>query len=91
MWFAALGDYRRNDWLANLMTRLLQGEQTVLALLGENPFEEEPPKQVRAVIYRYEFTDAEERDATGHWWKRSDRMLYAPILGVAIEAPSTAE
>jgi hypothetical protein len=91
MWFAALGDYRRNDWLANLMTRLLQGEQTVLALLGENPFEEEPPKQVRAVIYRYEFTDVEERDATGHWWKRSERMLYAPILGVEIEAPSTAK
>lgn len=91
MWFAALGDYRRNDWLANLMTRLLQGEPAVLALMGENPFEEEPPKQVRAVIYRYEFTDRAERQATGNWWKRSDRMLYAPILAVEIERTSTAE
>jgi hypothetical protein len=91
MWFAALGDYRRNDWLANLMTRLLQGEQTVLALMGENPFEDEPPKQVRAVIYRYEFTDPEEHHATGDWWKRSDRFLYAPILGVEVEPTSTAE
>jgi hypothetical protein len=91
MWFAALGDYRRNDWLANLMTRLLQGERAVLALLGENPFEEEPPKQVRAVIYRYEFTGPEERHATRHWWKRSDRMLYAPILGAEVERTSTAE
>jgi len=91
MWFAALGDYRRNDWLANLMTRLLQGERTVLALMEKNPFEDEPPKQVRAVIYRYEFTDPEERHATGNWWKRSDRFLYAPILGVEVEPTSTVE
>ena len=91
LWFAALGDYRRNTWLANLMTRLLQGEPSVLALIGDNPFEDEPPKQVRAVIYRYEFTEPEERAATGHWWSRRDRMLYAPILGVPVEPASTAE
>jgi hypothetical protein len=91
MWFAALGDYRRNDWLANLMARLLQGEPSVLALLDDNPFEAAPPKQVRALIYQYELTNPRERDATGHWWKRHDRMLYAPILGAEIEAASTAE
>ena len=94
MWFAALGDYQRNVWLGNLMTRLLQGEPSVLELIGENPFEEAPPKQVRALIYRYELTDRGERDATGQWWKRRDRMLYAPILGVEVEPAnptSTAE
>jgi len=91
MWFAALGDYRRNVWLGNLMRRLLQGEPSVLRLLDENPFEEAPPKQIRAVIYRYELTDRDERQATGNWWKRGDRTLYAPILGVEIESPSTAE
>jgi hypothetical protein len=91
MWFAALGDYRRNVWLGNLMRRLLQDEQTVLRLLEENPFEQGPPKQIRAVVYRYEFTDWDERKATGHWWKRDDRALYAPILGIEIEPPSTAE
>ncbi len=94
MWFAALGDYRRNIWLGNLMTRLLQGEPSVLELIGDNPFQDGPPKQVRAVIYRYELTDRDERQATGHWWKRHDRMLYAPILGVEIESAkptSTAE
>ncbi|MBW1758668.1 MAG: lipase maturation factor family protein, partial [Deltaproteobacteria bacterium] len=68
MWFAALGDYRRNTWLGNLMTRLLQDEPSVLALIGENPFEDAPPKQIRAVIYRYEPTGRDERDATGQWW-----------------------
>lgn len=91
MWFAALGDYRRNVWIGNLMRRLLQGEPTVLRLLDQNPFEKGPPKQVRAVIYRYELTDSNERKATGNWWKRGDRSLYAPILGVEIEPPSTAE
>jgi uncharacterized protein (DUF1697 family) len=94
MWFAALGDYRRNTWLGNLMTRLLQDEQSVLALIEENPFEDAPPKQIRAVIYRYEPTGRDERDATGQWWKRRDRLLYAPILGVEIDSAkptSTAE
>ncbi|UCF47917.1 MAG: lipase maturation factor family protein, partial [Myxococcales bacterium] len=91
MWFAALGDYRRNPWLGNLMTRLLQGEPTALELIDDNPFGQQPPKQVRAIRYRYEFATRDERRATGHWWKRRDRVLYAPILGVPIEPASTAE
>jgi len=91
MWFAALGDYRTNAWLGNLMGRLLQGEPSVLALLEENPFQGEPPRQVRAVIYRYELSNRGEREASGHWWKRRDRLLYAPILGVPIEPASTEE
>ncbi len=90
MWFAALGDFRRNVWLGNLMTRLLEGEPSVLALLEENPFEETPPKQMRAIIYRYEPTSLEERNESGRWWSRRDRALYAPILGTDIE-PSTEE
>lgn len=91
MWFAALGDYRRNVWLGNLMRRLLEGEPRVVALLRENPFEGTPPKQIRALIYRYEPTDLDEREASGRWWKRSDRALYAPILGVEIERPEPEE
>jgi len=91
MWFAALGDARRNPWLANLMQRLLQGEPAVLRLMGSNPFEEEPPKQIRAVVYQYEPTTWGERAESDDWWKRSDRALYAPILGTPIPPPSTAE
>jgi hypothetical protein len=46
---------------------------------------------VRALIYQYELTNADERDATGHWWKRHDRMLYAPILGTQIERPKVPD
>ncbi len=82
MWFAALGDYRANPWLLRFMARLLEGSPEVLGLLADNPFPDRPPRQVRAVVSDYRFTDAEERRRTGAWWKREPRGLYAPVLGV---------
>jgi hypothetical protein len=91
MWFAALGEYRRNAWLADTMRRLLEGNSNVVGLLEEDPFVDEPPKQVRAIIYRYEVTSIEERRETGNWWTRDERALYAPILGVPIGESRTDE
>ena len=91
MWFAALGDARRNPWLGVVVRRLLRGEPAVLELLESNPFEDQPPKQIRTLIYHYEPTTWSEREATGNWWKRNDKALYAPILGVPIEPTSTEE
>ena len=81
MWFAALGDYRSNPWLLNLLGRLAEGSPDVLRLLARNPFPERPPRLVRAVVYDYRFTDAKERRRTGAWWKREIRGLYAPVIG----------
>ncbi len=80
MWFAALGSSRRNPWLGNLMQRLLEGSEPVLRLLEHNPFPDEPPRSVRAVVYDYRFTDRSTRDATGAWWTRENRRPYAPTL-----------
>jgi lipase maturation factor 1 len=81
MWFAALGNYRANPWLVSTMARLREGSPEVLGLLAANPFPERPPRYVRAVLYDYNFTNAEERRRTGAWWKREGRGLYAPVLG----------
>lgn len=81
MWFAALGGYRGNPWLTRFMARLLEGSPEVLALLASNPFPDRPPRYVRAVVYDYRFTDAEERRRSGAWWKRELRGLYAPVVG----------
>jgi hypothetical protein len=81
MWFAALGDYRSNPWLLNLLGRLAEGSPEVLRLLARNPFPDRPPRFVRAVVYDYRFTNAEERRRTGAWWKRELRGLYAPVVG----------
>jgi hypothetical protein len=53
-----------------LLKRLAEGSPEVLALLDENPFPAAPPRQLRWRLYRYRFTDAEERRATARWWRR---------------------
>ena len=45
-----------------------------------NPFAQAPPKQVRAVLWEYWMTDLATKRATGRWWRREDRGLYAPSL-----------
>jgi hypothetical protein len=80
MWFAALGDVRGNYWFVSLCDRLLHGSPPVLALLGPNPFPAAPPRFVRAVLYRYEFTTGEQRRATGAWWRRERLGLYLPAI-----------
>jgi len=78
MWFAALSDLRRQPWLQNFLVRLLQGSPEVLALVERNPFPGRPPRQIRAVLYDYRFTDLATRRATGAWWEREALRLYAP-------------
>ncbi|HSR55216.1 MAG TPA: lipase maturation factor family protein, partial [Alphaproteobacteria bacterium] len=78
MWFAALGNYRRNPWFVSLARRLLEGEPTVLAFFKTNPFSDEPPRYIRAVLYDYRFSDPEAKAQTGAWWTRKRLRLYLP-------------
>jgi len=80
MWFAALGDYQSNPWFMNFMVRLLQGSPEVLALLKKNPFPDQPPRRLRAVLYEYRFTDIATRRRTGAWWHREQKGLYCPEI-----------
>jgi len=73
------------------MRRLLEGDPGVLGLLEGDPFEDEPPKQVRAIIYRYRPTTPAVLRETGDWWKRDERALYAPILGVPLSSAEAAD
>lgn len=71
MWFAALGDPRRNHWLAAFLRRLKEGSRPVIGLLADNPFPEAPPRYLRLSIYRYEFTTPGERGYSGAIWRRT--------------------
>ncbi len=82
MWFAALGDYRQSPWFINFCDRLLQGSPEVLALLDKDPFPDHPPRQVRARLYDYRFTDPAGRRATGAWWKREFIGDYLPPVSL---------
>jgi hypothetical protein len=52
----------------------------VLTLFAANPFPQEPPRQVRAVIWQYWFSTEAEKRAQGLWWRRQLLGLYAPTL-----------
>lgn len=85
LWFAALdGNYQADRWTGNLVIRILQGDKTVLDLLGgDQPFSK-PPKYVRVALYDYWFTNETERRKTGALWNRRFDRLYLP--GISLDA-----
>src|SRR6266480_3432476 len=82
MWFAALGSYRQNPWFVQTVISLLDGKPKVAALFERNPFPQSPPRYVRATLYRYRFTTAQEHRQTGAWWKRQELGEYLPAVSL---------
>lgn len=78
LWFAALSDYRRHPWLIATMERLLEGSEPVLDLFAANPFEDAPPRYVRAMIWDYHFSPPDL--SSPNWWVREHERPYAPVL-----------
>jgi hypothetical protein len=76
MWFAAMSDLRHDPWVAHFVYKLLLGDPQILSLLADNPFSAHPPKYIRAMLYRYEFTRIGE--ATGDYWKRAPAGTFLP-------------
>ncbi|MDQ6655527.1 MAG: lipase maturation factor family protein, partial [Verrucomicrobiota bacterium] len=85
MWFAALGNYRQNRWFLQLSARLLENAPDVVALLKMNPFEDKPPRYVRARVARYRFTSVAERRASGNWWTAEESAEYLPAISLRSE------
>lgn len=82
MWFAALGTLNRNPWLIYVMGGLLEDNQSILGLLDKNPFEGQAPTYIRAVVYKYEFTDKEEYRDSGMWWTRRYHGMYCSPIDI---------
>ena len=80
LWFASLGSWREYPIVLSTEIQLLSNDPDVLALFAGNPFPHEPPRQVRAVLWQYWFTTAEEKRKTGLWWRRQFLGLYAPAI-----------
>jgi lipase maturation factor 1 len=78
MWFAALGGPRQEQWFGNFVVRLLENEPSVTRLLAHNPFPDKPPKYIRAVLFKYQFTSSEEHRTTGAWWERREIGEFFP-------------
>jgi predicted DCC family thiol-disulfide oxidoreductase YuxK len=82
MWFAALSRFEDEPWFQNLCVRLLEADSAVLRLLDRDPFQGRKPKYLRAVLYRYRFSDAAARRRDGVWWTRDRLGEYSPILSL---------
>ncbi len=80
LWFASLGSWREYTFVLQVEQRLLAGEPDVLALFAANPFPGQPPRQIRAVLWQYWFSDWKDKREQGLWWRRERVGLYAPTL-----------
>ena len=80
LWFASLSTWRQEPIVVRTEESLLRGDADVLLLFAGNPFPHSPPRQVRAVIWRYWFTTPAEKRSQGTWWRRQQLGLYAPTL-----------
>ena len=85
-WFFALEDRfhpgsRNAGWFSRIIIGLLENDPDVLGFFNRNPFPVDPPRFVRASLYRYEFTTIEERRETGNWWKRQRVGIFLERQG----------
>jgi hypothetical protein len=96
LWFASLGGWREYPFVVRTEVQLLRGSPSVLSLFAGNPFPGEPPREVRAVLWQYGFTDMKVKREEGLWWRRKLLGLYAPTVEFApdgsvgaVEMPDT--
>jgi hypothetical protein len=80
LWFASLSDWRSDPIVPRVEERLLSGSPDVVGLFASNPFPQQPPRFVRAIIWQYWFSTREEKRTQGIWWTRQLLGLYAPTL-----------
>jgi hypothetical protein len=82
LWFAALRGFDRAPWFTHFATRLLEGSPAVLELLAADPFEPGgPPRYLRARLFEYRFSEADQR-RQGRWWSRRGGRPYGPVLSL---------
>jgi hypothetical protein len=78
MWFAAMSTPDEYPWRFHLIWKLLHNDANALSLLASNPFPHNPPRYIRAVLYRYSF--AKPGNAQDRWWNREKLGLWLPPL-----------
>jgi hypothetical protein len=71
MWFLPLSASYGNRWFVPFLVKLLENDRPTLGLIGHNPFPEQPPRWIRARLFRYRFSTLGERRETGAWWVRT--------------------
>jgi hypothetical protein len=71
-------------WFLRFVKRLLENDVGILRLIRGNPFAGAAPTHVRAQFYQYWYTTAEEKKATGAWWRRELLGAYLPAVDLGM-------
>ena len=87
MWFAAMSVPDEYPWTYHLLWKLLHNDKHAVELFRNNPFADEPPKYIRAVLYQYQF--AEPGDEKGQWWIR--RKISNWISPMSVDDPQLVD
>ncbi len=85
MWFAAMPGATAEPWFVHLVAKLLQGDAPARRLLAPGPFQDRPPRWIRAAYYRYQFT----RHGEAGWWRRTYTGDFLPPLSA--DSPELAD
>lgn len=78
MWFAAMYSAEDYPWTLHLVYKLLHNDPLATGLFAQNPFPRNPPRYIRAVLYRYRFAKA--GNAQGAWYTREQLAIWLPPL-----------
>jgi hypothetical protein len=78
MWFASMASVNEYPWTLNLAWKLLHNDPGAVGLFASTPFPNQPPRYIRAVLYRY--TYAQPGNPQGLWWNRERVSLWLPAL-----------
>jgi hypothetical protein len=90
MWFAALSPAYAGAWFGTMVERLLENDPVTLRLLRRSPFPaDEPPRYVRARLFRYRYTTWRELRETGACWERTYVREFLPPTRLAQPARRT--
>jgi hypothetical protein len=81
IWFAAMSSYQQYPWTLHFVWKLLHNDPGTLSLLANNPFPGQPPRYIRAQLYRYKF--AKPGNAAGMYWERELIGPWLPPLAAS--------
>lgn len=82
MWFLPFDSFASQNWFHLLLYQLLKGNPDVLKLIRFNPFQDQPPKYIRAVMYDYKFSTKQQKKELGWWWQREYLGLFSPLMSL---------
>jgi len=58
-------------WYKRFLRKIFEGDRSIKHVFKYDPFKKNPPKYLRAKIFRYEYTNWQEWQwGKGPWWKR---------------------